>query len=113
MFGVPQAGVVFGEMSLLGNALLAAMRGDEPREATNTPKPALDCCVMLVFAVALFVFNWGTRWAVLKPLAVKMVVLEPRKGLQGRREKFSQSASEAIFYGTSFLIGLCVVPRQS
>ena len=117
MFGAadfPLAGDVFGEASLLFNALLAAMRGDGgAQEATNTPKPALDCCVMLVFAVALFVFNWGTRWAVLEPLAVRVVALEPRNGLQGRREKFSQSASEAIFYGTSFLIGLCVVPRQT
>ena len=127
---------VWEEASLLISALLSALAGNDPQPATNTPKPALDTGVLLIFSVGLFLLNWVTRLAVFNPLAKLLVTkgagerqrhTPPLHWLSGcslswatfdgagersRAEKFGQSASEAFFYGASFALGVIVVPRQ-
>ena len=98
------------EASLLASSLAAAIGGGSARPPTNTPKVELDAAVVIVFAAALFAFNWGTRMLLLDPLAWKLT--PEGKSQKKTVEKFGQSASEALFYGASFVVGLCVVPRQ-
>jgi hypothetical protein len=108
----PLLSEALGESQLLLGALGDALAGGPAQEpAANLYKPGVDVVVLLIFASALFIFNWGTRIAVFDPLAHSLTT-GSAAGAASRREKFGQSASEALFYGGSFVLGLCVVPRQ-
>ena len=108
MAATPDA--VLAEASALLSALTGAFRGVEQQAATNTNKGQLDAGVAALFALGLFVFNWGSRKGLLEPLARRCL---PDGYKKAQVDKFGQSASEALFYGLSFLVGLCVVPRQA
>lgn len=101
---------VLAEAGALLSALLGAFQGVEQTDASNTNKGQLDAAVAVVFALGLFVFNWGSRKGLLEPLA-RSVLSAGHTSAQV--DKFGQSASEALFYGLSFAVGLCVVPRQA
>lgn len=100
---------VLAELHTLLSALGAAFTGAEQTSATNREKGATDACVAVIFALALFAFNWGTRKGLLEPLGRTCL---PSSHTAAQVDKFGQSASEALFYGCSFVIGCIVVPRQ-
>jgi hypothetical protein len=100
---------VSAEAYVLLSALGDAFTGVEQTSATNREKGAVDASVAVLFALALFVFNWGTRKGLLEPLARRAL---PSGHSTAQVDKFGQSASEALFYGCSFVVGCIVVPRQ-
>jgi len=106
----PELSAVWAEASALVGALGSAVAGGEQTEATNHNKGQLDAGVAMVFAAGLFVFNWGSRKGLLEPVARGLLL--PPGATQAQVDKFGQSASEALFYGLSFVLGMFVVPRQ-
>lgn len=66
-----------------------------------------DRCVFSVFALVIFVLNWGVRLILVEPFAKKAVKL---KGNQVA--KFAQSVMEVAIYGGFTILGLLVVPSQ-
>ena len=62
---------VVAELNTLLAALGAAFSGAEQTSATNREKGATDAGVAIIFALALFAFNWGTRKGLLEPLGRK------------------------------------------
>ena len=106
----PELSAVWAEASALLGALGSAVAGGEQTEATNHNKGQLDASVAMVFAAGLFVFNWGSRKGLLAPVARGLLL--PPGATQAQVDKFGQSASEALCYGLSFVLGMFVVPRQ-
>jgi len=86
--------------------------------ATGTPEAVLrlsssrpdfwrDLQVFSMFAIAMFIFNWGARNFVIEPMGKLSLNLTDKM-----KQKFGQSTMEVIFYGGFTVIGAIVVPRQ-
>uniref|UniRef100_A0A7S2JE31 TLC domain-containing protein n=1 Tax=Alexandrium andersonii TaxID=327968 RepID=A0A7S2JE31_9DINO len=66
-----------------------------------------DRRIFTVFAVTIFMMNWGLRLLVVEPFARVCV------GLKGPQvAKFAQSTLEAVMYGGFAILGFWVVPKQ-
>lgn len=72
------------------------------------PDLARDAPVCCVFALAFFIFNWGTRLLLVEPCARHILGMSKAKAT-----KCAQSVMEAAFYGCFTCLGLLVVPSQA
>jgi len=91
--------------------------GGKNSAPTRAPNGAIDLRMALVYAVAMFVFNWALRVLLVEPVAKRLLGFADGKAMtRGRRakvEKFAQSALEMVTYGAFSVFGMAIVPQQT
>lgn len=87
-------------VAVKGEAEVSKLRG-------RKPAPERDIMILLIFAVVIFIAQWGVRCLIIEPLVRRTLTVN-----RARVEKFAQSTMEMIMYGSFTIMGALVVPRQ-
>mmetsp|Transcript_40191 Transcript_40191/g.87839 ORF Transcript_40191/g.87839 Transcript_40191/m.87839 type:complete len:648 (-) Transcript_40191:99-2042(-) len=102
---------VRAELEVLLPSLAAALVGPSSRQVMDMPRdiPQLrrDASIFIIFAGAIFIFNWSLRLLIVEPLARSILKLK-----RAPLVKFAQSVMEAVIYGSFAFVGLRIVPSQ-
>eukprot|EP00931_Biecheleriopsis_adriatica_P104216 TRINITY_DN78913_c0_g1_i1.p1 TRINITY_DN78913_c0_g1~~TRINITY_DN78913_c0_g1_i1.p1 ORF type:complete len:358 (-),score=57.11 TRINITY_DN78913_c0_g1_i1:49-1086(-) len=99
------------EIKILLGGLITSLTGSQAEKQAlpqGPPDVQRDVFVLAVFAIVIFLVNWGMRLVLVEPLAKATLGLE-----RGQLVKFTQSVLEAIIYGSFSAIGIAIVPSQS
>eukprot|EP01064_Diplonema_japonicum_P004390 TRINITY_DN12859_c1_g5_i1.p1 TRINITY_DN12859_c1_g5~~TRINITY_DN12859_c1_g5_i1.p1 ORF type:complete len:332 (+),score=53.86 TRINITY_DN12859_c1_g5_i1:62-1057(+) len=71
-----------------------------------------DVRIFLIYAMAMFIINWGVRFALVMPLGKLLLRRQGKPAKKSHVEKFSQAAMEALFYGVFMVMGYRLIPKQ-
>lgn len=91
--------------------------GDPSALASSRPSTAggwtsVDAKIFMIYALGLFILNWGFRMAVVEPFARAALTVRGKPPSRAKVEKYAQSSMEAVFYGTFAVFGVLIVPSQ-
>lgn len=94
---------------LLGALVTAALQPQSAAISLSTSRPSMarDLAVCAIFSLVFFALTWGMRF-IMEPVLCKRHPTLKKSVVQ----KFSQSVTEILFYGTFAVMGLVVVPQQ-
>jgi len=94
---------------LLGALVTTAFQSRAAAVSLSVSRPSMsrDLAVCAIFSLVFFALTWGLRFITETLLCMKLPSLK-----KSVVQKFSQSVTEILFYGTFAVIGLIVVPQQ-
>jgi hypothetical protein len=100
---------VHADVLELLSSFRASLAGSPDGKVTHAKDVVSEFTILVYLACSIFLLNWGLRKAFVEPIA--RTLLGP-KADRKKREKFSQSAMEMIFYGVFSLVGYVIVRQQ-
>eukprot|EP00403_Amphidinium_massartii_P014495 CAMPEP_0178426556 /NCGR_PEP_ID=MMETSP0689_2-20121128/29294_1 /TAXON_ID=160604 /ORGANISM="Amphidinium massartii, Strain CS-259" /LENGTH=344 /DNA_ID=CAMNT_0020048243 /DNA_START=59 /DNA_END=1093 /DNA_ORIENTATION=- len=108
--GWEEAGLLASEFA---NTLRSFGSASASTQAVLSQGLVVDAWVAVIYTVIIFILTWTLRKLFIEPIAGSLFFsgLKLRKQRQ-MTQKFTQSAMEAIAYGSFFMFGLVIVPVQ-
>mmetsp|Transcript_13009 Transcript_13009/g.38845 ORF Transcript_13009/g.38845 Transcript_13009/m.38845 type:complete len:339 (-) Transcript_13009:245-1261(-) len=90
--------------------IVAGLKENDQEPKSPHPTSHLTAWAFVTYTCALFLINWIVRIFVVQP-TLKAILMwwHKKEPTQATVDKMAQSAMEALFYGSSFVVGVIVV----